>query len=77
MYDTTTVEIIGGEFDGAQFPACEVLPPPETVFPVADVKDDYGAFETGTRCVVISVARKSKYRLGDVYEYDGKRWNLT
>ena len=71
------VRIIGGDFDGEELPAAQVLPPPWKAFGKKELLDGEGVgeFETGTRCRVISRdGRRKLYRIGDMFEYNGRQW---
>ena len=71
------VKIIGGDFDGAELPAAQVLTPPWDMFDASELCDGEGVgeFEPGTRCRVISKDGRCKaYHVGDVFVYNGRMW---
>lgn len=78
--NTTRVRIIGGQLDGAVFPADEVLPPLWEALSSSELEDEieagcgFGEWETGTRCRIISVNSSSSYVLDALFEYNGRQW---
>jgi len=71
------VKIIGGMFDGSEFPATQVLPKAWDVFGKTELLNDegLGEYDPGTRCRVIFVSQGcTKYRVGDLFEYNGRMW---
>ena len=71
------VRIIGGLFDGSEFPATQVLPKAWDVFGKLELNsgEGLGEYDPGTRCRVIFVSRGcTKYRIGDLFEYNGWQW---
>ena len=71
------VRIIGGDFDGAELPAAQVLTPPWDMFDASELCDGEGVgeFEPGARCRVISEDGRCKaYHVGDVFVYNEWQW---